>query len=155
MTSEQNGDRSEGHASTFRADYDRYDRRRRNSSENVNSIAIDKTTAVILGAIGSAAIAVAIAGGTALVQKVDDTAREVDKGRTERIAAFGEVSKNISIVETKLSQLITQIAQLEMRIERTTSHDLEIRDKKIEIMEKDIDKLRDALSEVARDSKRR
>jgi hypothetical protein len=154
MTREQHGDNNEGQSSTLRADYYRYDGRRRNGSDGANSIAIDKTTAMILGAIGSAAIAVAIAGGTALVQKVDDTAREVEKGRAERIAAFGEVSKNISVVETKVNQLITQTSQLEMRIERSMTHDLEIRDKRIEMIDKEIVKLQETLNDVVRDTRR-
>jgi hypothetical protein len=154
MTREQHGDNNEGQSSTLRADYYRYDGRRRNGSDGANSIAIDKTTAMILGAMGSAAIAVAIAGGTALVQKVDDTAREVEKGRAERIAAFGEVSKNISVVETKVNQLITQTSQLEMRIERSMTHDLEIRDKRIEMIDKEIVKLQETLNDVVRDTRR-
>jgi uncharacterized protein YoxC len=154
MTREQHGDNNEGQSSTLRADYYRYDGRRRNGSDGANSIAIDKTTAMILGAIGSAAIAVAIAGGTALVQKVDDTAREVEKGRAERIAAFGEVSKNISVVETKVNQLITQTSQLEMRIERSMTHDLEIRDKRIEMIDKEIFKLQETVNDVVRDTRR-
>jgi hypothetical protein len=154
MTREQHGDNNEGQTSPLRADYYRYDDRRRNGSDGANSIAIDKTTAMILGAIGSAAIAVAIAGGTALVQKVDDTAREVEKGRAERIAAFGEVSKNISVVETKVNQLITQTSQLEMRIERSMTHDLEIRDKRIEMIDKEIVKLQETLNDVVRDTRR-
>jgi hypothetical protein len=97
---------------------------------------------------------VAIAGGTALVQKVDDTAKEVEKGRSERIAAFGEVSKNISIVETKVNQLIDQTLQLETRIERSMTHDLEIRDKKIEMIDKEIVKLEETMNDVVRDRHR-
>jgi hypothetical protein len=138
-----------------RADFYRYERRERNGTEGANSIAIDKTTAMILGAIGSAAIAVAIAGGTALVQKVDDTAKQVDQGRAERIAAFGELSKNISIVETKLTHLITQISQLELRLERTMSHDLEIRDKRIDVLDKEVQRLQENVGELMRDTRRR
>ena len=108
MTREQHGDEDDEQSFSLRADYHRYDGVRRTGSDSAGSITIDKTAAMVLGAIGSAAIAVAIAGGTALVQKVDDTAREVEKGRSERIAAFGEVSKNISVVETKVNQLIDQ-----------------------------------------------
>ena len=110
---------------------------------------------MIVGAIASTSLAVAIAGGTALVQKVDETAKEVERGRAERIADFGEVSKNISIVETKLNQLITQLTQLELRIERSISNDLATRDKKNEQMEKQVNELRDELSYIDHDKQRR
>jgi hypothetical protein len=155
MTREQHGDEDDEQSFSLRADYHRYDGVRRTGSDSAGSITIDKTTAMVLGAIGSAAIAVAIAGGTALVQKVDDTAREVEKGHSERIAAFGEVSKNISLVETKVNQLIDQTLQLEMRIERSMTHDLEIRDKKIEMIDKEIVKLEETMNDVVRDNRRR
>jgi len=133
--------------SPTRADFYAYEERRRD--ENRNWIAIDKTTAMIVGAIASAALAVAIAGGTALVEKVDETAKDVEKGRSERIESYGEVSKNISIVETKLNQLITQITQLELRLERSVSHDLELRDKKIESIERDLGDIKQRLNDMA------
>jgi len=125
-----------------RADFYRYEEHRR-ESDSRNTVVIDKTTAMIVGAIASAALAVGIAGGTALVQKVDETSRDVDRGRAERIADFGEVSKNISVVETKLNQLIGQVTQLELRIERRISLDLEGRDKKIDQIEKQVNEMRD------------
>jgi outer membrane murein-binding lipoprotein Lpp len=148
MPTEHEEDDPRGHVrSPARADFYAYEERRR--EENRNWIAIDKTTAMIVGAIASAALAVAIAGGTALVEKVDETAKDVEKGRSERIQAYGEVSKNISIVETKLNQLITQITQLEIRLERSVSHDLEIRDKKIESIERDMNEMKQRVNEMA------
>ncbi|QLH39989.1 MAG: hypothetical protein HWD60_15040 [Defluviicoccus sp.] len=101
-----------------------------------------------MGAIASSALAVAIAGGTALVEKVDETAKDVEKGRTERIEAYGEVSKNISVVETKLNQLITQLSQLELRLERSMNHDLDLRDKKIESVEREVAELQKRVNEM-------
>jgi outer membrane murein-binding lipoprotein Lpp len=140
--------------SPTRADFYRYEERRRDAIEQRNWIAIDKTTAMIMGAIASAALAVAIAGGTSLVEKVDETAKEVEKGRSERIESYGEVSKNISVVETKVSQMISQVSQLELRIERTLSHDFELRDKKIDQLESQINDLRYQLSDTGREQKR-
>lgn len=128
--------------------------RRRGEPETGNWISIDKTTAVVLGAIASAGLAVAVAGGTALVQKVDETAKEVERGRSERIAAMGEVSKNMSVVETKMNQLISQLSQLETRVEKTISHDLEVRDKKIERLESTIDSLKERVGDVTREQKK-
>ncbi len=132
--------------SPTRADFYAYEGRR--DEDPRNWIAIDKTTAMIVGAIASSALAVAIAGGTALVGKVDETAKDVEKGRAERIEAYGEVSKNISVVETKLNQLITQLTQLELRLERSMSHDLELRDKKIESIEREIADLQQRINEM-------
>ena len=154
MTVESNGEHKEPLRSPARADFYRYEEHRREPTDSRNWIAIDKTTAMIVGAIASASLAVAIAGGTALVQKVDETAKDVERGRAERIADFGEVSKNISIVETKLNQLISQLTQLELRIERSISNDLATRDKKIEQMEKQMNEIRDNLSDFDRDKRR-
>jgi hypothetical protein len=132
--------------SPTRADFYAYEERRREDPRNW--VAIDKTTAMIVGAIASAALAVAIAGGTALVEKVDETAKDVERGRAERIQAYGEVSKNISIVETKMNQLIAQITQLELRIERSVNHDLELRDKKIESIERELNELKQRMHEI-------
>ena len=137
-----------------RADFWHYAERRGGEVETGNWVSIDKTTAMVLGAIASAGLAVAVAGGTALVQKVDDTAKEVEKGRTERIASLGEVSKNVSVMETKISQLITQLSQLEDRVERTVSHDFEARDKKIERLESAVDALRERVGEVTREQRK-
>ena len=82
--------------SPTRADFYRYEEHRRDNSDGRNWVAIDKTTAMIVGAIASAALAVTIAGGTALVHKVDETARDVDRGRAERIADFGEAFDTVS-----------------------------------------------------------
>ena len=141
--------------SPARADFYRYEDHQREAGSSRSWIAIDKTTAMIVGAIASTSLAVAIAGGTALVQKVDDTAKDVERGRAERIADFGEVTKNISIVETKLNQLMTQLTQLELRIERSISNDLAARDKKIEQMEKQVNDLRDEMGYIDRDKQRR
>lgn len=154
MTAENNAEHKEPLRSPARADFYRYEEHRREAADGRNWIAIDKTTAMIVGAIASASLAVAIAGGTALVQKVDETAKDVERGRAERIADFGEVSKNISIVETKLNQLISQLTQLELRIERSISNDLAARDKKIEQMEKQMNELRDNLNDIDRDKRR-
>ena len=154
MTGESNGDQWEPLHSPARADYYRYQEHRRDSGDARNWIAIDKTTVMIVGAIASASLAVAIAGGSALVQKVDETAKEVERGRAERIADFGEMSKNISVVETKLNQLISQLTQLEMRIERSISSDLATRDKKIEQIEREVSDLRNTVSDCGRDMKR-
>ena len=141
--------------SPARADFYRYEDHQRDGGGSRSWIAIDKTTAMIVGAIASTSLAVAIAGGTALVQKVDETAKDVERGRAERIADFGEVTKNISIVETKLNQLMTQLTQLELRIERSVSNDLAARDKKIEQMEKQVNDLRDEMGYIDRDKQRR
>lgn len=154
MTGEYEEDR-DAYRSPTRADFYRYEPRRREVAESSNWIAIDKTTALIMGAIASAALAVAIAGGTALVEKVDETAKNVDKGRSERIESFGEVSKNISVVETKLTQVIAQISQLELRIERTVSQEMATRDKKIERLEMEVDELRYQVNGFGREQKRR
>lgn len=154
MTAESDGDHKEPLRSPARADYYRYEEHRREPADGRNWIAIDKTTAMIVGAIASASLAIAIAGGTALVQKVDETAKEVERGRAERIADFGEVSKNISIVETKLNQLISQLTQLELRIERSISNDLSTRDKKIEQIEKQMNDLRNSVTDLSRDTRR-
>lgn len=79
----------------------------------------------------------------------------ISDARGDRIAAFGEVLKNISVVETKVNQLIDQTLQLEMRIERSMTHDLEIRDKKIEMIDKEIVKLEETMNDVVRDNRRR
>ena len=155
MISEGDVPQNELLRSPARADFYRYDDHRREPAGNRSWIAIDKTTAMIVGAIASTSLAVAIAGGTALVQKVDETAKDVERGRAERIADFGEVSKNISIVETKLNQIMSQFAQLELRIERSISNDLAARDKKIEQMEKQVNDLRDELSYIDHDKQRR
>lgn len=154
MTVEGNGEQKEPLRSPARADFYRYEEHRREQNDSRNWIAIDKTTAMIVGAIASASLAVAIAGGTALVQKVDQTAKDVERGRAERIADFGEVSKNISIVETKLNQLISQLTQLELRIERSISNDLAARDKRIEQMEKQMNDLRDTFSDLNQERRR-
>jgi chromosome segregation ATPase len=154
MTVESDGAQKEPLRSPARADFYRYEEPRREGGESRSWVAIDKTTAMIVGAIASASLAIAIAGGTALVQKVDETAKDVERGRAERIADFGEVSKNISIVETKLNQLITQLTQLELRIERSISNDLATRDKKIEQMEKQFNELRDNMNEIDREKRR-
>jgi chromosome segregation ATPase len=154
MTVESDGNDWEPPRSPNRADYYRYQEHRRESADSRSWIAIDKTTAMIVGAIASASLAVAIAGGTALVQKVDETAKEVERGRSERIANFGEVSKNISIVETKLNQLISQLTQLELRIDRSIANDLAARDKKIEQIEREIIELRSSIGDFGRDPRR-
>jgi chromosome segregation ATPase len=154
MTVESNEDHWEPPRSPGRADYGRYQEHRREAPDARNWIAIDKTTVMIVGAIASASLAVAIAGGTALVQKVDETAKEVERGRAERIANFGEVTKNISVVETKLNQLISQVTQLELRIDRSISNDLATRDKKIEQIEREVDDLRDSVSDMQRGPRR-
>lgn len=147
MSIEHQGDDPRGlPRAPARADFYTYEERRRD--EPRNWIAIDKTTAMIVGAIASSALAVAIAGGTALVEKVDETAKDVEKGRTERIEAYGEVSKNISVVETKLNQLITQLSQLELRLERSMNHDLDLRDKKIESVEREVAELQKRVNEM-------
>ena len=154
MTGESNGDHWEPLRSPARADFYRYQEYRREPADGRNWIPIDKTTAMIVGAIASASLAVAIAGGTALVQKVDETAKEVERGRAERIADFGEVSKNISVVETKLNQLISQLTLLETRIERSISSDLATRDKKIEQIEREMIDLRNTVNDYSHDLKR-
>lgn len=131
-----------------RADYYRYERR--TDDDPRNWVSIDKTTAMILGAIASAALAVAIAGGTALVGKVEDTAKEVEKTRNERIATNGDMSRDISIVETKLNQLMTQIQQQEFRLERGLESGLSARDKRLDDLEKEVNRLRDQMLEYAR-----
>ena len=55
---------------------------------------------MVLSGIGSAAIAVAIAAGSALVGKIDETAQAVEKTRAERLVSYGEISRTISVVET-------------------------------------------------------
>ena len=102
-------------------------------------VALDKTTAMILSAIGSAAIAVAIAAGSALVGKIDETAQAVERTRAERLVSYGEISRTISVVETKLDQMLTQISTVESRIEKGVDHELKIRDKQIEDIDKQID----------------
>src|SRR5512132_4290921 len=56
MTREQHGDEDDEQSFSLRADYHRYDGVRRTGSDGAGSITIDKTTATVLGAIGSAAI---------------------------------------------------------------------------------------------------
>lgn len=154
MTAVNEEDEREVYRSPTRADFYRYEDRRREGVDSRNWIAIDKTTAMIMGAIASAALAVAIAGGTALVEKVDETARDVEKGRADRIEAYGEVSKNIGIVETKVNQMMAQVSQLELRIERSIQHDLEGRDKKIDQLERELTRLSAQLNEMIRDQRR-
>lgn len=154
MTAVNEEDEREVYRSPTRADFYRYEDRRREGVDSRSWIAIDKTTAMIMGAIASAALAVAIAGGTALVEKVDETARDVEKGRADRIEAYGEVSKNIGIVETKVNQMMAQVSQLELRIERSIQHDLEGRDKKIDQLERELTRLSAQLNEMIRDQRR-
>ncbi|MBK8174580.1 MAG: hypothetical protein IPK66_04635 [Rhodospirillales bacterium] len=154
MTADQSGEAGDGLRPPLRADYFRYEERRREDPDSRNWIAIDKTTAIVIGAVASAALAVAIAGGTALVQKVEDTSKAVDKGRADRIADFGEMSKNVAVVETKLNQLISQITQLEVRIERSVTHDLEVRDRRIEEIDRKAEYLREQLNETLRERDR-
>lgn len=124
-------------------------------------VALDKTTAMILSAIGSAAIAVAIAAGSALVGKIDETAQAVEKTRAERLVSYGEISRTISVVETKLDQMLTQISTVESRIEKGVEHELKIRDKQIEdidkqidVMRRQIDTIKDEMSYRNREDKR-
>jgi chromosome segregation ATPase len=154
MTVENNGDRWERQRSSARPDLYRYQEHRREPIDARSWIAIDKTTAMIVGAIASASLAVAVAGGTALVQKVDDTAKDVERGRAERIANFGEMTKNISVVETKLNQLISQLTQLELRIDRSISNESATRDKKLEQIEREVNELRSTLGDLGRDTRR-
>jgi hypothetical protein len=77
------------------------------------AILVDKTIALILGAIGSAAIAAAFAVGIALIGKVVETGEQLEKGRTERTQQYGNITKDISIIETKIGQLSVQITQME------------------------------------------
>jgi len=117
-------------------------------------IAVDKTIAMACGAVASAALAAAIAGATALVGKVDDTAQQVERARTERVSQIAEISRTVSIVETKLGQMIVQLSQLEPRIERSVGHDLESRDRRIGELERQVYQLRDETRELVRDTRR-
>lgn len=138
----------------IRADYYRYEPHPSAAGEQRSWIAVDKTIAMILGAIASAGMAAVIAGGTALVGKVDDTAQRVEKSRAERIGEIANLVKDISVVETKVNQVIVQLRELELRLERTIASDLEVRDRRIEEIDKEVSGLRDEIRDVQRDSRR-
>lgn len=141
-------------ASPTRADFYRYYETPGEAGRGQEFVTIDKTTAKILGAVASAALAIAVAAGTALVQKVDGTARDVENGRAQRIADFGEASKNISVVEAKLNQLIGQVTSLESRTERSLSQDLQLRDRRLDQIEREVSAIRDDLAGMDRDRRR-
>jgi hypothetical protein len=115
------------------------------------SIMIDKTIATIFGAMGSAALAAAVAGGTALISKVDGTAQQLEKGRTERIQQYGEITKNISVVEMKVGQLSVQIDQLEIRLTRSLERDLQNRDKRMDQINEENLRIREQLLELSKE----
>jgi hypothetical protein len=145
-------------AGPIRADFYQYAYRRHASQEATETrswIAVDRTTALVLGAIASAAMTVAVAGGTALVQKVDETAKEVEINRSNRIATVGELSKEISVIETKLNQVTLQLARLETNIDNTIRNDFSIRDKKLDDMEKQFRQLEIDVNMIIREMPKR
>jgi phage shock protein A len=117
------------------------------------AILVDKTIALILGAIGSAAIAAAFAGGIALIGKVAETGEQLEKGRTERTQQYGNITKDISIIETKISQLSVQITQMETRLERMMEHDFQNRDKRMDDITAELSRLREQIMSIPRDER--
>jgi phage shock protein A len=116
-----------------------------------SAILVDRTIALILGAIGSAAIAAAFAGGTALIGKVAETAEELEKGRTERSQQYGNITKDMSIIETKVSQLSVQMTQMETRMEKMIEHDFQNRDKRMDELSAEITRLREKITDMPRE----
>jgi hypothetical protein len=114
-----------------------------------NAISIDKTIATILGSIASAGLAAGIAGGTALIGKVDETAQQLEKGRTERAQQFGDLTKAIGIIETKVGQLSIQIDHMETRLGKALERD----EKRIDQIGGEIVRLREQLLEVSKEGR--
>jgi hypothetical protein len=120
------------------SDGPRFNGYRRRRSDGVTA---DRMSALVISALASAALAVTITAGTALVAKLDQTVQGVEKERFERIASFGELSRIIGIVETKVEELIIQSNQLEVRLERNFSRDLDMRDRKFQDLQNKIEQL--------------
>jgi TolA-binding protein len=148
MTTESSENLREAPTSAIHGSYHQYERLP-DMWVRPSLIAVDKTIAIILGGIASAALAGALAGGTALIGKVEDTSQQLEKGRTERTQQFGDITKIISIVETKVNQLGVQIDQMETRLEKTIQQDLQSRDRRIDENTEEISRLREKIMDKA------
>src|SRR5512147_2115552 len=123
------------------------------TSGRPGTILVDKTVALILGAIGSAAIAAAFAGGITPIGKVAETGEQLEKGRTEQTQQYGNITKDVSIIETKIGQLSVQIAQMETRFARMMEHDFQNRDRRIDEINMELSRLREQIMNIAREDR--
>lgn len=66
---------------------------------------------------------------------------------------YGNITKDISIIETKISQLSAQITQMETRFGKMMEHDFENRDRRIDEINAELSRLREQIINIAREDR--
>lgn len=66
---------------------------------------------------------------------------------------YGNITKDISIIETKISQLSAQITQMETRFGKMMEHDFENRDRRIDEINAELSRLREKIINIAREDR--